>query len=276
VSRPTGQELKQFFFKVDQIPELRGAGVGYVGDGICDVLRDSHHSSGLQTFVVIKATDIDTSPSPSAVAQPSLALELAGLGLNCAGAVLSWGAFVGEVAAVPVSGGTTAALSLLTWTAAGATSLQCLNSIVRSYDVAVQGGEWTVWLDSHDFYVDAAYILDGISLAGAAAAGAATVRTVLALERATGRELPDILKGLSRAERKRLTQEIIRMQRPGISNSVMKSLIRAGTFPTRFASTEITQALFGQLRDAISATLAFGSSATSGVLRLIYVDVFQE
>jgi hypothetical protein len=66
------------------------------------------------------------------------------------------------------------------------------------------------------------------------------------------------------------------MQRQGTSNSAMKALIRAGSFPTRFAATEITEALFAQLRDAISATMAFGSSALNGVLKLIYVDVFQE
>ena len=102
------------------------------------------------------------------------------------------------------------------------------------------------------------------------------MRTVLALRRATGRELGSILRQLSRAERKRLTQEIIRMQLPDISNSAMKDLIRAGKFPARFTASQISDALFAQLRDAISATMAFGSSAVSGDVKLLYVDIFQE
>ena len=279
MSRPTAQELHDFYLQLDQIDELAGSGVAYIGDGQCILLRTPRHSSGLKTFVIIKEEELDEGedvPSANDVSPPNLGVELVGLGLNCGGAVLSWAALGGEVAAVPISGGTSMTLSLITWGAAVATSLQCANSVIRSLDVTVHHGEWTRWLDSQDYYIWAGEFLDGISVLGAAAAGAATVRTVVALRRATGRELGSILRQLSRAERKRLTQEIIRMQLPDISNSAMKDLIRAGKFPARFAASEISDALFRQLRDAISATMAFGSSAVSGDVKLLYVDIFQE
>lgn len=280
MSKPTAQELHDFYLQLDQIDELAGAGVASVGDGQCALLRTPRHSSGLKTYVIIKEEDdiddADDVPGPSDVSAPNLAVELVGLGLNCGGAVLSWAALTGEVAAVPVSGGGSLALTVITWSAAIATTAQCANSLIRSTDVAVHHGQWTRWLDSQDYYIWAGNILDGVSIIGATAAGAATVRTVLALRRATGRELLSILKGLNRAERKRLTEELIRMQMPNISNSAMKDLIRAGAFPARFGATQITDALFAQLRDAISATMAFGSSTLSGVIKMIYVDVFQE
>jgi hypothetical protein len=268
MARPTPQELQKFYVQLDLMPEMSGVGVGYVGDGSCEVLRDSNHNSGLQTFVVLKETDIDASQVTRDADQPNLYVELASLGLNCAAAVIGWAAIIASDGVLLSLGGAATV---------GAT-LQCGNAIVRTahYGSKVDDTEWIAWADSHDWYVDAGYLLDVLSLGAAVQAGAKTVRTVLALQRATGRELPDILKGLSRAERKRLSQELLRMQKPGLSNAAMKGLIRAGSFPKRFATTQVTELLFAQLRDAISATLAFGSSGLNGVLRLVYVDVFQE
>jgi len=268
MARPTPEELQKFYVQIDLMPEMSGAGVGYVGDGSCEVLRDSHHNSGLQTFVVLKETDIDASQLPSDADQPNLGVELASLGFNCMAAVLGWAAIAATDGALFTLGGAATV---------GAT-LQCGNSIVRTvgFGAKVHGTEWTAWLDSSEFYRDTGLALDVLSLAAATQAGAKTVRTVLALRRATGRELPDILRGLSRVERKRLAEELLRMQKPGVSNSAMKALIRAGEFPKRFATTQVTELLFAQLRDAISTTLAFGGSGLNGVLKLLYVDVVQE
>jgi hypothetical protein len=56
----------------------------------------------------------------------------------------------------------------------------------------------------------------------------------------------------------------------------MKSLIRAGRFPARFNASQISKGLFNQLRDAISATLAFTGSAVAGDVKILYVHIFQE
>ncbi|MEP6653816.1 MAG: hypothetical protein ABJA82_10675 [Myxococcales bacterium] len=278
MSRPTPQQLHRFLVSLDQIAPVRGAGVGFVGDGVCQVLRPSHHSTGLKTFVILQEDDLGGTQTPAIanIQPPDIGVELVGLGLNCAGAALSWGALLAEGAAVPLTGGASSTLMLVTWGAAIATGIQCGTSILRSVDVGVNKGEWTRWLDSQDFYLWSSEALDGLSLLGAVAAGALTVRAVLAIRKASGRTFVEIVKGMSRAERKRLTQELIRIQRPGISNTTLKTLVRAGTFPSRFASSDISEALFRQLRDAISATLAFTSSAASGDVKLLYVHVFQE
>jgi hypothetical protein len=99
---------------------------------------------------------------------------------------------------------------------------------------------------------------------------------VQAIERATGKSWTVILKGFSRAERKRLAEELIRLQKSGLSNRAVKDLVRAGAFPGRLSSAEITKRLFIQLKDAISATLSLGGSGTSGILKTLYVHVVQE
>jgi hypothetical protein len=279
MTTPSGQRLQNLKIGIDQIPALSGSGIGFIGDGACAVLRPPKHSSGLDTWVLLEERELEDGeglPSPAEIKEPNLAVELVGLGLNCTGAVFSWAAMGGEALAAPLSGGASLGLLLITWSAALATSLQCGTSIVRSADVALNRSHWTLWLDSQEFYSWASYGLDAMSLAGVAASTSAALRAVRAIRNATGRSSTQILKQLSRAERKRLAEELIRLKYPGVSNSGMKELIRLGQFPARLQTTEVSERLFTQLKDAISAALAFGSSATSGALRYLYVNVVQE
>jgi ribosomal protein L18E len=118
--------------------------------------------------------------------------------------------------------------------------------------------------------------LDAASLAGATVSIRGSVKAVLAIRASTSKSWKEILKGLDRAERKRLTKELIRMQKPGISNSKMKELVRSGEFPARFSASEIKKSIFDQLREALDAALSLTSSATSGNVKLLYVSVYQE
>lgn len=276
--RPAADQFIKFFRKVDVIPELRGAGVAYVGDRASIVMRPSVHTSGLQTFVILAEADArDGVPSSGGTnPPPSLTAELIGLGLNCGSAVLAWSVVVGSGAAVPITGGASAAVTVLSWGATAASTAQCFNSVVRSVDVAVNDGEWTTQLDSEDWYNWAGRVLDGASLVGAGLSATATLRAIRAVRASSGRAWKEVLQGLNRAERKRLTKEIIRMQNASMSNAQLKALIRSGTFPARFAASQIQSALFRQLRDSISATLSFVGSATSGNVKALYVSIYQE
>lgn len=167
MARPTQSAFQSFFLRVDRIPELRGAGVGYLGDGACEVVRLPRHGSGLSTFVILQEDELPSSGERAAAAipPPDVGVELVALGLNCAGALFSWAAFLGETSAVPLTGGGSAALMWVTVSAGVATSVQCLNSLVRTYDLAVHAGQWSQWLDSQDYYVWIGERLDEISLA---------------------------------------------------------------------------------------------------------------
>jgi hypothetical protein len=278
MTRPSGNQFNQFFARVDHIRSLRGAGVAYVGDRASTLMRRSAHSSGLQTYVVLSEED---SRAPIILAQgttppPNVAAELIGLGINCGSAVLAWSVVTSSAASVPLTGGASGVITTLAWGATVASSAQCANSLLRSIDVTVHHAAWLTYLDSQEWYNWVGKLLDWLSLAGAGLSAISSVRAVAAVRAVSNRSWKEVLQGLNRVERKRLTTELIRMQHKSASGAKVKELIRAGQFPARFAADEITAALFKQLRDAVSATLSFVGSATSGNIKALYVSVYQE
>lgn len=129
-------------------------------------------------------------------------------------------------------------------------------------------------LDSNDWYAATVFALDAISLAGAATAGAATIRMVFIARSANpSRTVLDILRGLKRHERKRLTEEIIRTQNPGISNGQFKALVRAGVYPKRYTGIELGAGVRRQLTDALGAAFSFAGSASGGLVRRYAVGI---
>ena len=155
---------------------------------------------------------------------------------------------------------------MLGWGAAVAASGQCANSFVR---IASEAGDPGLndWLDREQWYIATAYALDTISVFGAAAATGTTLKMALALRKSTGKSMLQILKGLSRQERKHLAEELVRAENPGISNSKVKALVRTGVYPKRFRPKTISDAVVRQLKDALGAGLGFTGSATGGVVR---------
>jgi hypothetical protein len=206
---PSGEQFNRFFRKLDAIPELRGAGVAYVGDRASTVMRPSVHTSGLLTYVILSEVDDDEKIAPIAGTSPppSLGAELVGLGLNCGSAVLAWSVVVGSTAAVPITGGSSLALTAIVYGATGASTLQCANSILRAVDIGFNDAEWMTALESEEWYGWAGSICDGLALLGVGASASVTLRTVVTIRKASSRSWAEILKGLNRAERKRLTTE---------------------------------------------------------------------
>src|SRR5258708_8586745 len=107
-SEPNGRQLQELKVRIDQIPELSGSGIGFIGDGVCTTLRQPRHSSGLDTWVLLEERELEDDenlPNASDVQEPSLAIEMVGAGLKCAGAGLAWSALGGEHFAVGDNGG---------------------------------------------------------------------------------------------------------------------------------------------------------------------------
>lgn len=193
--------------------------------------------------------------------------ELLSTGLSCGAAVLSWVVVGGSSVAIPVSGGASTAITILAYGAATASSLQCANSSYRLVNETDYGdNSMNAWLDSHEWYVHTTTALDVISVLGGVSAAGATLKTVINLRKA-GTPVKEALKGLSRQERKRLTEEIIRASNPGISNKILKSLVAAGKYPRRYSKLQISSSVSLQLKDAIASTMSFTGSATSGIIR---------
>lgn len=207
-------------------------------------------------------------PTPHAKQEDSrFYRELLSTTLSCGAAGLSWIAFAGSSAAIPVSGGTSTALSIITFGAAAASSTQCAVSGFRLWHETSFGNpEMNRWLDSEEWFNHTMTALDVISIAGASAAVGMTLKMALQLHK-SGTSMGQVLKGLSRQQRKSLTEDIIRAHNPGISNRALKALVASGTYPKRFGKIELSNTVRLQLKDAIGASLSFIGSASGGVVR---------
>lgn len=260
--------------KIDRIPEVSGVKVVYFDENGMRELRP--HPPRCQqnylTVVIRPVSPVETknilSPTPYAKNEESrFYTELLSTSLSCGAAALSWMVVGGSSAVVPVTGGTSATIVVLSYSAAAASSVQCVNSFVRLVNESHYGNsEHNQWLDSQEWYVHTMTALDVISLMGAASAAGATLKMTLQLKK-SGTSIAEVLKGLSRHKRKQLTEEIIRATNPGISNRSLKALVAAGKYPKRFGKIDLSNTARLQLKDALSATLSFAGSASGGVVR---------
>lgn len=204
-----------------------------------------------------------------------MASELIGASLSCASAVLGWVVVVGSVGAVPISGGTSAAVTYLGYGAAVASTLQCMVGIGRSGAEHFSPDNLDE-LDSQAWYLNTSKALDYISLVGVGASGTATIKAISNLQKSSGKSLNEVLKGLNRHERVRLTKEISKQNIPNLSSKAYKQLVRSGSVKRRYSSQEISNAVRLQLKDAIGATISFVGSATSGNVGAIAVGIYEE
>jgi hypothetical protein len=264
---------KKLLDRIDSINEYRGVRVVfYDGKKIHELRPHPPICAANRRTVVIRPLskqekEVVTHGTLSKQDDDRFYSELLSSGLSCGAAVLSWVVVGGSSAAIPVSGGTSTAITVLAYSAATASSLQCANSGYRLFNESDLGdNSVNAWLDSQDWYVHTTTALDIISVVGGVSSAGATLKTVINLRKA-GTPMKEVLKGLSRQERKRLTEEIIRAHNPGISNKVLKALVAAGKYPKRYSKLEVSSSVRLQLKDAIAATLSFSGSATGGIVR---------
>jgi len=267
------QRIRRLLAKIDRINGFNGVRVVYFdGKELVELRPHPPLCRDNKPTLVIRALsggekEVVTHSVLSKQDDSAFYTELVSSGLSCGAAVLSWIVVLGSAAAIPVSGGTSTAITVLSHGAAYASSLQCGNSVYRLVNETNIGDSSTnAWLDSQDWYVRTTTALDVISVAGGVASVGATLRAVLTLRKA-GTSTKEVLAGLNRQQRKRLTEEIIRANNPGINNKVLEALVAAGKYPKRYSNFEISTSVSLQLKDAIATTLSFGGSAISGVVR---------
>ncbi|PCM46101.1 hypothetical protein [Marinobacter sp. ANT_B65] len=275
-------DQKKLFAAIDADPELVGAGVVYIDANYTIVtLREFQPLCRIEPIKIIlreprqptssiqHAQDLSSTPRES-----QMLAEVLGASLSCGAALLSWVVIVGSTGAIPLTGGASSALTALSYSAFAASSLQCMNGLAR-VGIEARNPEFKDQIDSEEWYNTATTSLDVISLGGAAAAGFVTVRMVKTLH-AQGVTIREALEGLSRRQRTRLTEEIVRMNKPGISNKMLKFLKRNGTVPKRYTKTQISHATKRQLKDALGAFFSFSGSASNGVVRTLAIGIYEE
>ncbi|MCI0507324.1 MAG: hypothetical protein L0Z73_14605 [Gammaproteobacteria bacterium] len=262
-SQEEARRRQNFLSGLDKIHELRGSGVIFYGQyGNSVVIRNPQGSQ--HKTVIIRETPkiIENDPIDDRFAS-----ELAGTVLSCSAAVFGSIAIFGGSVLMPFSGGTTAVLVFLGRAATVASGSQCISGIYRTIKIK-QGDTSTVdWLDSQEWYLYMTLSLDAISVAGGAAAMTTSIKTALALKKAAPtKSIFEILKSMGRQERKRLSEDMVRLNLPGISNKALKAMVRSGSIPKRFSQVQITQSMRTQIIDLFGAGASMIGSGLNGII----------
>jgi len=254
---------KQLFLsKLDKIHGITGAGVVYYDKYNSPVIIRKPSGSIKKTLIIRETPKIkETNPVDGRFVS-----ELTGTIFSCSAFVLGAIAIFTGTVFTPFTGGASTAVVVLAFSATAASGLQCVNGGYRTYEVTHGKTESVDWLDSQEWYVYTTMALDTISVAGGVGATTGAVKTVLALKRASSKTMFDILKGLQRAERKRLTQEIARLNFPGISNKALKAMVRAGAIPKRYTQAQITNTMRSQIIDLFGAGASMIGSGLNGII----------
>lgn len=263
-------DFTPFLRRIDKEKGLKACRVVYFDGQTMTVIRAGDRNAGNDDLAVVIKRDLGPEVQVSALGaqarESKLYSEVLGGVLSCTSAALGWVVVFTGAAAAPVTGGASAFLAVLGVTAATASSAQCVNSTVRIYN-EVKDPQANDALDSEDWYNNTVLVMDALSLANAFVGVSGVARTLLNAKRASGRSWLSLIKGLSRADRRRLAEEVIRARNPGISNSQLKMLVRSGQYPVRFTGAQVTAAMRLALLEASGAlTDGVGSSREGGLL----------
>ncbi len=175
---------------------------------------------------------------------PSLATEITSTGFACGAMIVTLVMAFGAGAAVPFTAGGSGVIAAISLSGTLATGAQCMIGAGRLLAIHNDHGSDVAWLDSQDWYVATTTVLDVISLAAAGTALKGTLETYKLMKAASSSKVTAWFQSLSRAERKRITEEIIKAQNPGISSRGKGRDPRrclSETFPKRIV-TKITAA----------------------------------
>ncbi|WP_333909913.1 hypothetical protein [Vibrio diabolicus] len=201
--------------------------------------------------------------------------ELLSASISCIGAAIGWIGVVGSGLTIPVSGPVGVTMSYISHAATVAATAQCAIGVARTRMVSKSPDKLSD-IDSNEWYQNTTKALDYISLAGAGASGYQTIKMVQSLKQTTKKGVPEILKGLNRQERTRLTKEIIRKNLPSISNKARKQLMLSGEIPKRYSQATISAFISHQLLDAIGGSISIVGSGYSGELRNLAIGIYEE
>lgn len=201
------------------------------------------------------------------IQSPSLATEIGSTAISCGAAILTVVLAAGAGMAIPVTAGTSSTVAAMIIAGGVATGIQCANGLGRLSLIAMNHDDYVIWIDSQEWYTATNTALDAISLAGAAAGLKSASLTYRLLNRSTSESILSLLQKMSRADRTRMTEEIIRIQNPGISNSGIKAAMKSGIYPKRYPSEGLQLLLQRELMNAVANSSAFVGSAISGNIR---------
>ncbi|OPA92239.1 NAD synthetase [Pseudomonas fluorescens] len=264
-------DLRRLFAVIDADPAIAGAGVVYLDaqlwpvtlrefQPICSVLpkrvilREMPTSMARLDFV----RRLEHEPRES-----RLVFEAINTSLSCGAAVLGWIVVLSGSVAIPFTAGVSSFVVAAGVSAAIASSAQCAIGAVRTFNEQYRPAE-NDHMDDSDWYNTVSPILDGVSLIGIGTGTLTTVRLLKASKKSLGKSWYELLKGLTRQERKKLTNELLTLRDPGLTTKILKLKRRAGRLPKRYSSDQMRHATLTQLKDVLGGMLGLAGSYQNG------------
>lgn len=275
-------DLRRLFSAVDADPALMGAGVVYIDDtfnvvtlrefqAICSVrpiklvLREAPRYVGPVEFKRM----LEHEPR-----EPEMMKEALKASVTCVGALLSWHVIYSGVALMPFTGGTSIVISFIGTAAVVAGLFQCAAGAYRTVNEAWEP-QRNDRLDSNAWYEGMMAALDAVSLLGVATSAVTTLKVIHLSKRATGKSLREVLRGLNRQERAKLTDELLSIQDPRLTPKLLKLKQAAGSFPKRIPATQIKPIIATHRNDAFAAALGLTGSALSGNTKTLAIGIYE-
>ncbi len=265
-------DLRRLFFAIDADPALIGAGVVYIDEAfkvmvlrefqaICRVqpikvvLREAPRYVGAVEFKRM----LEHEPRES-----KLVMEAVKTAAACTGAALSWMVVTGGFVLMPFTAGTSAVIAFIGQAAMAASIAQCLIGVGRT-GTEVISPQSLDRLDSEAWFQAVTAVLDGVTFLGIGASALTTVKAINVSTKATGQTLTQVLKRLTRQERAKLNDELLRIQDPRLTIKLLKLKQAAGTASKRISATDMRHATANHIKDALAATLGFTNSIAIGL-----------
>lgn len=276
-------DLRKLFFAIDSDPALIGAGVVYIDDMLnVVVLRE------FQAICSVRPIKVVLREAPKYVGpvefkrmleheprESEWVAEALGTAVTCTGAILSWAVVTSGVMLMPFTAGTSAVITFIGKAAAAAGTVQCIAGVLRTASEAAFP-EFNDYLDSEPWYQDATAVLDGLALLGITTSMLVTVKAIITTTQVTGKSIRQVLKGLTRQERAKLNDELLKIRDPRLTSRLLKLEKANGKLSKRISAAAMQHATATHIMDALAASLSFTSSATNGNLKTLAVGVYEE
>jgi len=276
-------DLRRLFFAIDTDPGLIGAGVVYIDEAfnvvilrefqaVCSVvpkklvLREAPRYVGPAEFKRM----LEHEPRESRLVAQAL-----NTAVTCTGALLSWMVVSSGIALIPFSAGASTAITFIGQAALAASLAQCFIGVGRT-GAELIAPQILDRLDNEVWYEAATSVLDGVALLGIGISALTTVKAINVTTRVTGKPLRQILKGLTRQERVKFNDELLRINDPRLTTKLLKLKQAAGTASKRISATHMQRATATHIRDACAGILGITSSAMSGNVKTLAIGIYEE
>ncbi|MDR0212064.1 MAG: NAD synthetase [Pseudomonas putida] len=266
-------DLPRLFAVIDADPALIGAGVVYIDAqyNIVNLRRFQAVCSVVPKWLVIQEVRQPVTARAYVeniqrdAREPEMFAEIANMGLACTGAALSVLIIVAGGVTSTFSGGVATPIVYLGFAGAGAALLQCAVGVGRVYSELGGATQDDAWFHEEWFEI-VSQLLDTIALLAVGVAGANMIRYLQVRKSSTGIGWSQLLRPLSRQQRKALNDELLRVRHPSLTNKQLKLAQRIGRKKKRLTPAELSQATLAMIRESLASGLTvIGSSSVQSI-----------